>query len=526
MASITEMNILKFVNSASTASPYDATIVIGEKCESNFYPDFVQPSIAAIQQLRECDSSDGVQTSVQSESSELPKLVVWSPTGRLNRDYDDVRRYKDAAIAGVKRALKAGVKKPLLAVYSSAEQLMSQDYKDALLVTVLGVFEAVYVPIEVRESVPDKSAKITMLGVCSNELKSEEEAAALISKACGLEHGRIVTRDIGGSDPERMAPGKVEEYVRSVFNGTSIKMSVVAGHQNFVNDYPLFAAVDRCADTVHRHQGRIIYLEYTGEAVEKTYMFVGKGVTYDTGGADVKAGGHMAGMHRDKCGAATVAGLFAMLEKLKPKGVKVVGRLAMVRNSVGTDAYVADEIITSAAGVRVRVGNTDAEGRMAMTDPLHHTRLQALNEVNPHLFTLATLTGHACLAVGEEYTIVLDNGPARVERTAHRLQEIGHPLSDPFEVSTLRREDYNFVEGRNEYEDLIQCNNLPSSQTPRGHQFPAAFMVMASGLSKHGIDSEQPLKYSHIDIAGSSGPYPGIPTAAPLLALGKLMKAF
>ena len=71
----------------------------------------------------------------------------------------------------------------------------------------------------------------------------------------------------------------------------------------------------------------------------------------------------MAGMSRDKCGAADVAGIMKTVSMLKPKNVKVVGAMAMVRNSVGEECYVADEIITSRAGVRIRVGNTDAEVR-------------------------------------------------------------------------------------------------------------------------------------------------------------------
>ena len=121
---------------------------------------------------------------------------------------------------------------------------------------------------------------------------------------------------------------------------------------------------------------------------------------------------------------------------------------------------------------------------------------------------------------------MLDNGPARKENFARRLQDIGHVMSDPFEVSTLRREDYDFIEGRNEYEDVLQCNNEPSTRTCRGHQFPAAFMVRASGLDKHGVESSTPLKYSHIDIAGSAGSYPGVPTGAPLIALAKVMNIF
>lgn len=57
-------------------------------------------------------------------------------------------------------------------------------------------------------------------------------------------------------------------------------------------------------------------------------------------------------------------------------------------------------------------------------------------------------------------------------------------MGDVFEVSTIRREDYEFHKGKSEYEDILQCNNLPSSATPRGHQTPAAFLIMASGLDK------------------------------------------
>lgn len=114
---------------------------------------------------------------------------------------------------------------------------------------------------------------------------------------------------------------------------------------------------------------------------------------------------------------------------------------------------------------------------------------------------------------------MLDNGPARQRGTSASLFDLGGRLAEPVELSTIRREDYEFIKGKSEYEDVLQCNNLPSTRTPRGHQMPAAFMIVASGLDKHGIDSEIPIAYTHIDIAGSSGPFPGIPTGTPLLAL-------
>jgi leucyl aminopeptidase len=224
-------------------------------------------------------------------------------------------------------------------------------------------------------------------------------------------------------------------------------------------------------------------------------------------------------MHRDKCGAACVAGFFQMLSVYKPKGLKVIGSMSMVRNSIGSECYVSDEIITSRAGVRIRIGNTDAEGRMVMADLLCLMKEKSAAEVNPLLFTIATLTGHVIRAFGPEYTGIMENGPAKQFGIAKKLQEAGDISGDPFEISTIRREDYVTHTGKSEYEDVLQAGGLPSTMSNRGHQAPGAFLIMASGLDKHGIDSEKPIRYSHVDIAGSSGPFPGVPTGAPLVAM-------
>lgn len=99
------------------------------------------------------------------------------------------------------------------------------------------------------------------------------------------------------------------------------------------------------------------------------------GVTYDTGGIDVKTNGAMLGMSRDKCGAAAVAGFMQVVRLLQPKNVKVVAGLSIVRNSIGSNGYVADEVLTARSGKRIRVINTDAEGRMVMADVLCKVRI-------------------------------------------------------------------------------------------------------------------------------------------------------
>jgi leucyl aminopeptidase len=90
-------------------------------------------------------------------------------------------------------------------------------------------------------------------------------------------------------------------------------------------------------------------------------------------------------------------------------------------------------------------------------------------------------------------------------------------------VTTLRREDVSFGAPKNKTYDLVQCNTAPSSSTPRGHQFPVAFVIKASGLDKHGVHSQRPLAFSHLDIAGGGVENMdyrfGNPTATPLVAL-------
>jgi leucyl aminopeptidase len=99
----------------------------------------------------------------------------------------------------------------------------------------------------------------------------------------------------------------------------------------------------------------------------------------------------------------------------------------------------------------------------------------------------------------------------------------GDALGEGVEISRLRREDWAFIAPRSSADDLLSCNNAPSSATSRGHQFPMAFLIRAAGLEGHGAASAQPLAYSHVDIGGSGvegGDWQhGRPTGAPILAL-------
>ncbi|CAG9134515.1 unnamed protein product [Plutella xylostella] len=233
------------------------------------------------------------------------------------------------------------------------------------------------------------------------------------------------------------------------------------------------------------------------------------GRTVRVGNTDAEGRMIMADLLFERMGNTDAEGRMIMADLL----FEVVAALSMASNSVGADAYVADELITSRSGRTVRVGNTDAEGRMIMADLLFEMKERAVNEKNPHIYTVATLTGHAIRAVGLGYTIVMDNHAARYKDHARQFQLAGEAVGDMVEVSTIRREDLKVHRGQAEFEDVHQALNQPSSAVPRGHQGPAGFLLLTSDLDVADIP------YSHLDVAGSGGCLPDPPTGSPVLAL-------
>lgn len=466
---------------------------------------------AHIAELAAIDGRLGKETVLLLNEQSPGKRLVVAPTGPISRDYDDVRRYFDAAKKAILEITKAGALNPAIAVFGSDGQL----YQHALSVAYLGACQALWQPLEAREHHGEEKIEpvqsITLIGEVD------------IDYVNAVAKGQYLARDLCGTEPERMAPPRFAEYCEMAFAGSNVSVEVISDLATIDKTYPMLSAVARASYAVERHHPRVVKLEYVPEGdVNRTLLFVGKGLVYDTGGADLKVGGAMAGMSRDKGGAASVAGFMKAVAEHQPKGVRVVAYLAVVRNSIGADCFVPDEIITSREGVRVRIGNTDAEGRLAMGDVLSEIKDIAKEAINPVVFTVATLTGHAARAMGP-YTALVENGPARQQGVSSSISECGDLWADGAEISRARREDYDFVRPKTLADDLLSSNNAPSAVTARGHQFPMAFLAVASGLDKHGVDSHQPIPYVHVDIAGSGvegGDWQhGKPTAASLASI-------
>lgn len=502
MSSVTAIEI----SSISDAIESDLLVVISDRKGATLFP-------ALAEQL-------DAKASIDPRVFKQPTLLAFDEVsmGRclyvncpaLVDDFDDIRVFFDLGKSIAEQALQLNAQKPTL-VFDVSNNLSLRlkgkqiSISQAIQVSYLGMCQHLWQPLEARQFLGDDIEKVQQVFLVG--LNAQQ-----VNKLNALEAGKRAARDLCGTEPERMAPPGFADYCENLFANTQIQCNVIKDPATIALEYPLLYAVARASIEVERHQPRIIELVYQGDGPTiKTFYFAGKGITYDTGGADLKVNGHMAGMSRDKGGAATVAGLMLALSRIKPKGIKVVAQIGAVRNSIGAEAYVPDEIITSHAGKRVRVGNTDAEGRMLLADLLSHLREQALSDAIkvepatshlPQLFSVATLTGHAAISLGP-YTALVENLPAKQLDIAQTLCGVGEKWADPCEQSLLRKEDFAFVASKTLADDVLSSNNAPSVSTVRGHQFPAAFLSIASGLSEHGNSSQNKLAFTHVDIAGS-----------------------
>ncbi|WP_305805641.1 leucyl aminopeptidase [Stenotrophomonas sp. YIM B06876] len=142
---------------------------------------------------------------------------------------------------------------------------------------------------------------------------------------------------------------------------------------------------------------RMIVLKWTNGGDAKPYVLVGKGITFDTGGVNLKTQGGIEEMKYDMCGGANVIGTFVAAVKAKlPLNLVVV--VPAVENAIDGNAYRPSDVITSMSGKTIEVGNTDAEGRLILCDAL--TYAQRFEPAA--LVDVATLTGACMVALGHQ----------------------------------------------------------------------------------------------------------------------------
>jgi leucyl aminopeptidase len=230
---------------------------------------------------------------------------------------------------------------------------------------------------------------------------------------------------------------------------------------------------------------KLIIIKYAGAGKEKYTAIAGKGITFDSGGYDIKPAGQFADMKCDMSGAAAVLGTIRTAQQLGLKK-NIIGVIPSCENLVNGSAYKPGDIIKAYNGKTVEIGNTDAEGRLILADAMAYVEKNYSPET---IIDLATLTGACIIALGNYVSGLVSNDPDLVKN----LTNAGFESYDRVWELPFFEEYQDNMDG-----DISDLKNM----SVKGKGREAGAITAAVFLSKF-VDLEK-TKWAHLDIAGTA----------------------
>ncbi len=324
----------------------------------------------------------------------------------------------------------------------------------------------------------DNATPTTLKGVVQDWQGNKIELAELSE----ITNSANWAKDLGNEPPNKLTP---QVYAKRItdelqqFNNVKVRTLDVADMEALKMGGAL--AVNQGST---KNPGCMVVIEYDGTngVQDKPYGLVGKGVTFDTGGYNLKPGGSMADMKTDMCGSAAVVGTMRSLAA-RGANTKVVAVVGLVENMVDGNAFRPSDIITMMNGMTVEIGNTDAEGRLVLADAITYIQ----QEYDPKfVLDFATLTGAMVMALADTYTGVFSNDDAlssKIIAAGNASGELGWSMPVMHEAFSAA------VKGS--VSDLSNTGKLKGA----GASTAAAFL-------KSFVDEGRP--WAHFDIAGTS----------------------
>ncbi|MDI6797272.1 MAG: leucyl aminopeptidase [Desulfatibacillaceae bacterium] len=236
-----------------------------------------------------------------------------------------------------------------------------------------------------------KELQLTDFALSSTEVKNIQTVCDAVCFARDL-----VNDNAHSITPERLAREALD------MADDSLKVKVLDEKMLKKEGLSLMAAVGQGSV----YPPRLMVMEYSGAGPKaKKIALIGKGVTFDSGGLNLKSNEGMLTMRLDMAGAAAVLGIMKALAVLKP-AVNVVGVVGAVQNAMDAKAYFPGDVYRSYAGKTVEIINTDAEGRLVLADAVAYCRKNYSPE---RIVDFATLTGACIIALGETVAGVISN---------------------------------------------------------------------------------------------------------------------
>jgi leucyl aminopeptidase len=270
-----------------------------------------------------------------------------------------------------------------------------------------------------KEKAEDKP-KLAKLTVLADDVA---HARTAFSPMRAVADGVFLTRDLVSEPPNVLNPAEMAERCKKLTH-LGLKVEVLGPKE--MGKLGFGALLGVAQGSVN--EPRMVVMQWNGAGArkgrQKPVAFIGKGVTFDSGGISIKPAAGMEDMKWDMGGAGTVIGLMAALAGRKAK-VDAVGLVGLVENMPSGSAQRPGDVVTSYSGQTIEVINTDAEGRLVLADVLWY----AQQKYDPQIMVdLATLTGAIIIGLGHEYAGLFANDDTLAERLAAAGKETGELL--------------------------------------------------------------------------------------------------
>ncbi len=280
---------------------------------------------------------------------------------------------------------------------------------------------------------PAKHETSHVIDICFANILAQEERSARVAltQAEAVVLGVHLARDLVNTPSSDLAPADMAEAARRVV-AQDARLSVEVLDRAWMEGLEMGAALAVAKGSVHEPQ--LVHMKYRPKGkAKKKICIIGKAVTFDSGGLSLKTADGMMTMKSDMAGAAAVLGLFQTLPGLAPQ-IEVHGIFIAVENMPSGTAYRPGDVVKAMNGKTIEVLNTDAEGRLTLADAMAY----ATEHVKPdELIDLATLTGAAVIALGEEISALFSNNDKLAQNLQKASEEVGEvvcrlPLYAPY----------------------------------------------------------------------------------------------
>lgn len=247
------------------------------------------------------------------------------------------------------------------------------------------------------------------------------KAEKIVSK--GIDEGRIIaeatnhTRDYGNQPSNKATPTYLVKTAQKLSEILGVRFKVLEKEK--MEKLKMGAILGVSQGT--KHPPKFIILEYRGKPSKKEWLvFVGKGITFDSGGISIKPSEKMELMKFDMAGGAAIIGAIEAISKLKLP-LNIAGLIPATENLPSGEAYKPGDVLISASGKTIEVINTDAEGRLVLADALHYAKRYKPKAV----IDLATLTGACVVALGTQAAGLLGNNQKLIQKIKQASESSG-----------------------------------------------------------------------------------------------------